>query len=439
MNVNSTLIPPQFAQVVVIGAGPAGLMAAQVLAQAGHCVRVFERMPTVGRKLLRAGVGGLNITHSESSDLFVTRYGERQALCERWLKAWGQADLLRWVQSLGVETFVGSSGRVFPKEMKAAPLLRAWLRRLQSPILGQPVHIATRHRWEGGLVPVPRASGATAWAVDLLGPDGPVRQEADAVVLALGGGSWPQLGSDGAWVPWLSHLGLNSVPLAPANCGFDVAHGQGWIAYFAQHFAGTPLKTVVLHCKLPDGRQWSQRGELVITRTGIEGSLVYAASAHLREAIASQGAMTIELDLKPDWSQERLTAVLAAPRRGRSLSTLAKTKLGFTAVQCALLYEVLSPQTLASPHDLACAIKQLPITLTQARPLAEAISTAGGVDMNALTHDLMVRHLPGVFVAGEMLDWEAPTGGYLLTASWASGHVAGQGARAWLHQHYSGG
>jgi uncharacterized flavoprotein (TIGR03862 family) len=421
---------------MVIGAGPAGLMAAQVLGQAHCTVEVIDRMPTVGRKLLRAGVGGLNLTHAEPFEQFVTRYGTRSAQCRAWLSQWGQAELMDWTKSLGIDTFVGSSQRVFPVGMKAAPLLRAWLRRLQSPAIGSPVKVLTRHRWEGGLRRVSLESGGAAWEVSLHGPDGPIKRLADVVVLAMGGGSWPQLGSDGTWWPWMNQLAVDAAPLAPANCGFDVKtqSPQGWSDHFAKRFAGAPLKTIALGFETPDGYQYCQRGELVVTRTGLEGSLVYAASSLLREIILQNDSASIHLDLKPDWTLQRVSLALEKERNGKSLSWVLKSRLGLTALQTALLYEVLPPSILTSPTQLAQGVKHFPLVLARPRPIAEAISTAGGVKLEGLDTGLMVKHLPGVFVAGEMLDWEAPTGGYLLTASLSSGWIAGQAAARWLQQ-----
>lgn len=454
-------------RVVVVGAGPAGLMAAQVLMEAGHDVQVFDRMPSVGRKLLRAGIGGLNLTHAEPFERFVTRYGVRQAICTTWLLQWGPQALRQWAAHLGVDTFVGSSQRVFPVGMKAAPLLRAWLQQLKNPPNGCAVQFHLRHCWSGELtvVKVPdagsdgAAQSASTWNVGFVTPDGPVQFLADVVVFALGGGSWPQLGSDGAWVPWLTRLGMQISPLRASNCGFNVRTGaspadepvaasqqgqqpvapeggtaQGWSAYFADRFAGTPMKTVVLQLNRPDGKSFRQRGEFVFTRTGVEGSLIYAASSMLREAIAEQGFVKIELDLKPDWSEVKVAQALGQTKHGRSLSSTLKGKLGFSGVHTALLHEVLPPHILASPLELAKAIKSFPLLLGSPRPISEAISTAGGLRLEALSDDLMALQMPGLFFAGEMLDWDAPTGGYLLTASLASGRVAGLGAVQWLNQ-----
>ena len=396
--------------VAVVGAGPAGLMAAETLAAAGHRVEVFDAMPSVGRKFLLAGKGGLNLTHSEGFEAFVGRYGARAAALEPLLRAFG-ADALRvWARGLGVETFVGSSGRVFPVDMKAAPLLRAWLHRLR----GQGVRLHMRQRWLGW-----DADGALRFA----SPDGESRRSPRATVLALGGASWPRLGSDGAWWPWLHERGVELAPLRPSNCGFDV----GWSEHFRSRFAGEPLKSVAIAF---DG--WRQPGEFVVTTHGVEGSLVYAASAALRDAIARDGQAVFMLDLLPARSAEWVARELAHPRGPRSLSTHLKTRLHLAGVKAALLWEMVPKEVQADPARFAAMIKALPIRVTAPRPVAEAISSAGGVRFEALDANLMLRALPGVFCAGEMLDWEAPTGGYLLTACFATGRAAGQGAARWL-------
>lgn len=430
--------PAPGSRVLVIGAGPAGLMAAEVLQAAGAQVQVLDAMPSAGRKLLRAGIGGLNLTHAEPYERFITRYFERQPQCTQWLDAWGPQALRDWAEGLGIATFVGSSQRVFPVDMKAAPLLRAWLKRLQSSAQGVPVQFHMRHRWTGGL----QQAAPGVWRVAVQTPQGACEIEANAVVLALGGGSWAKLGSDGAWVPTLAAAGVEIAPLQPANCGFDVktpsgtGTGMGWSGYFRSRFAGTPLKALVLSHTSGAAPPFSRKGELVITQTGLEGSLVYAASKALRQTIGQEGCATLHLDLKPDWDVARLTAVLAQPRGKRSLSHVLQGKVGLAPVHTALLHEVLPKEAFsqapAHPSALAQAIKHLPITLVAPRPIDEAISTAGGVKLEALGLDLMIKSLPGVFVAGEMLDWEAPTGGYLLTACMASGRMAGRGVQAYL-------
>ncbi|MFO1216555.1 MAG: TIGR03862 family flavoprotein [Burkholderiaceae bacterium] len=397
----------------VVGGGPAGLMAAEVLAAGGAAVHVFDAMPSVGRKFLLAGKGGLNLTHDEAASRFVSRYGHRQREVGALLDGFAAAQLRDWAAGLGIDTFVGSSGRVFPREMKAAPLLRAWLHRLR----GQGVQFHMRHR----------CTGLDGAVLRFEAPLGPVDVHADVWVLALGGGSWPRLGSDGAWWPWLQQAGVALAPLRPANCGFEVE--PGWSEHFASRHAGAPLKTVALHVP---GTDWHQPGECVVTGYGIEGSLVYAASALLRERLDADGQATLHLDLLPAHALDRVQAELQRPRGTRSLSTHLKSRLGLSGVKAGLLHELLDQPTLADPVRLASAIKALPLRLRAPRPLAEAISSAGGVCFEALDERLMLRALPGLFCAGEMLDWEAPTGGYLLTAAMASGRVAGDGALAWL-------
>lgn len=402
----------------VIGAGPAGLMAAETLAEAGVQVDVFDGMPSAGRKFLLAGKGGLNLTHAEPETLFHTRYREAVPALQPALAAFGPQALRGWAQGLGIDTFVGTSGRVFPQEMKAAPLLRAWLQRLRR----QGVRFHMRHRWQGF-----GPDGELLMAT----PQGATQFQAQATVLALGGASWARLGSDGAWVPWLRGQGVNVAELQPSNCGFDV----GWTEHFRSRFAGAPMKSVALEWDeaTADGPvRRRQRGEFVVTESGIEGSLVYAASAALRDALASQGRVTCWVDLLPARSAEFVQEEVSRGRGTRSLSTHLKSRLGLEGVKMGLLHERLSRQEMLDPVTLARAIKQLPLTLTAPRPLDEAISSAGGVRFDALDEHLMLRDLPGVFCAGEMLDWEAPTGGYLLTACFATGRQAGAGAARWL-------
>ncbi|MFP5409597.1 MAG: TIGR03862 family flavoprotein [Gammaproteobacteria bacterium] len=403
--------------VAVIGAGPAGLMAAEVLAQGGVEVDVYDAMPSVGRKFLLAGVGGMNITHSEPFESFIERYGGRIAAIRPLLEALPPAALREWIHALGIDTFVGSSGRVFPSDMKAAPLLRAWLHRLREA----GVRFQVRHRWLGW-----DESGALRFAT----PAGEQSVHADAVLLALGGTSWPKLGSDAAWVPLLAAHGVDIAPLVPANCGFDVA--GGWSGHLKSRFAGQPLKAVALRFLDAAGRIHERKGELMLSDSGIEGSLVYALSAPLRDTIAARGSVKVELDLVPDKTPERVMAEIAHPRGARSLASHLQSRAGLKGAKVALLHEVLSKEALSDPVQLAHAIKSLPLTLASARPIEEAISSAGGVRFEALDANLMLRDLPGVFVAGEMLDWEAPTGGYLLTACFASGRAAGQGALNYL-------
>ena len=398
--------------IAVIGAGPAGLMAAEVLSQAGQPVHVFDAMPSAGRKFLLAGKGGLNLTHSEPFDLFASRYGARRTQIEPLLQAFDADALRAWAQALGVATFVGTSGRVFPADMKAAPLLRAWLHRLRAA--GVQLHM--RHRFLGW-----NAEGALRLGT----PQGEQEVHADAVVLALGGASWPRLGSDGAWVPLLAQRGLAVAPLAPANCGFDVR--SGWSEYFASRFAGQPFKSVAIRFQ-----QFARQGEFVATATGVEGSLVYAASALLRDEIRDQGSATFELDLLPAKTAAQVQAEAAHPRGSRSLASHLKGRLGLEGIKLALLHELLPRQDLQDPARLAAAIKALPITLAAPRPIDEAISTAGGVPFEALDDKLMLRDAPGVFCAGEMIDWEAPTGGYLLAACMATGRAAARGVLDFL-------
>ena len=396
--------------VAIIGGGPAGLMAAEQLAARGVAVDLYDAMPSVGRKFLLAGKGGLNLTHSEALPNFTARYAERAGVLAPWLHDFGPDALRAWAADVGVATFGGSSGRVFPVDMKAAPLLRAWLHRLRH----QGVHFHMRHRWLGW-----SADGALRFA----SPAGETAVRADATVLALGGASWSRLGSDGAWWPWLQAHGVDLAPLQPSNCGFDVV----WSDHFKQRFAGEPLKSVAISFE-----GWRQPGEFVATATGVEGSLIYAASARLRDRIAVSGSATFELDLLPGRSLDWVQQELAHPRGPRSLATHLKSRLNLSGVKTGLLWEIVPKDAQADPVRFAIFIKALPITATATRPIDEAISTAGGVRFEALDERLMVRALPGVFCAGEMLDWEAPTGGYLLTACFTSGRVAGQGAADWL-------
>ena len=390
-------------------------MAAETACAAGATVDLYERMGSVGRKFLIAGKGGLNLTHSDPPGLFATRYGARQPEIHRWLAAFDADALREWARGLGVETFVGSSGRVFPRDLKAAPLLRGWVRRLRASGVRFHVH----HEWRGW-----DEEGALRFG-DAVGE---ARVHAQAVVLALGGGSWPVLGSDGGWAPLLERRGIGVAPLMPSNCGFDVA----WSAHFSARHAGQPVKPVAASFTDAAGHTERQQGEFVLTDTGVEGSLVYAFSARLRDAIAAQGQASWTLDLLPQHDAGQVLAEVARPRGPRSLSTHLKSRLGIQGVKMALLHEVLTPGQLHDPKQLAQALKALPIPLVRPRPVAEAISTAGGVPFEALDANAMLRALPGVFCAGEMLDWEAPTGGYLLTACLATGRWAGQGVLHWL-------
>lgn len=403
---------------IVIGGGPAGLMAAEVIASAGSAVQVavYDAMPSAGRKFLLAGKGGLNLTHSEDFEPFVSRYGTAAASLQPMLTAFGAQQLRDWAQCLGVETFVGSSGRVFPKDLKAAPLLRAWLHRLRA----SGVQFFMRHRWLGW---------ADAGGLRFGTANGEISIEADAVVLALGGGSWARLGSDGAWVHLLTAHGVDVAPLEPSNCGFDVA---GWTPHFSANFAGQPFKSVAIHFTDLQGRTFSRKGEFVATATGLEGSLIYAASSLLRDEIAKNGSATFMLDLLPDKTAEHVLAEVRHPRGSRSLSSHLKSRLKIEGIKAALLHELLDKQAFNDPARLASAIKSLPVTLVAVRPIDEAISSAGGVRFKGLDAQLQLKAdispCSPIFFAGEMLDWEAPTGGYLLTACLASGQSAGQGA-----------
>jgi hypothetical protein len=402
-------------KVVIIGGGPAGLMAAEVLIEQGIKVDLYDAMPSVGRKFLLAGKGGMNLTHTEASAAFLSRYGTRAAQIAPMLESFDPEVLRIWVHALGIPTFVGSSGRVFPTDMKAAPLLRAWLKRLRDT--GVTFHM--RHRWLG-------------WdekrALHFATPEGGLTVQADAVVLALGGGSWARLGSDGTWLPLLAQQGIDTAPLKPANCGFDIT----WSKHFKERFAGQPLKSVIAHCIAIDGSEINRQGECVITVSGIEGGLIYALSAPLREQIAKNGSASLSLDLAPGKTYERVLSEVAAGRGSRSMSSHLQSKVGIAGVKAGLLRECATKEDYADPKKLAQAIKVLPLKLLATRPIDEAISSAGGVLFEALDERLMAKNMPGVFCAGEMLDWEAPTGGYLLTACFASGRSAGLGAAAWL-------
>ena len=391
-------------QVHVIGAGPAGLMAAERLAQSGLSVVVHEHMPSVGRKFLMAGRGGLNLTHSEPLARFLDRYGAAASRAAGWLEAFSPSDLVAWAEGLGQPTFVGSSGRVFPKAMKASPLLRAWLARLNA--LG--VEVRLRSRW----------TGWDGEALRFETPDGERLETPGAVVLALGGASWPRLGSDAAWTQWLE---APLRPFRPANVGFDVA----WSDVFREGFAGRPLKGIAL-----THQDRTVRGEAMIAAYGIEGGAIYALSAGLRDAVERDGQATLVIDLKPDLAADDLALRLARPRGKASLSNHLRKTVGLDAVGAALLREAGPLPT--APDELAARIKATTVTLSGVQGLERAISAAGGVRFDAMDKHLMLTARPGVFVAGEMLDWEAPTGGYLLQASFASGVVAAQGVKAWL-------
>jgi uncharacterized flavoprotein (TIGR03862 family) len=400
--------------VAVVGAGPAGLMAADVLAEGGAHVTIYDQMPSAGRKFLLAGRGGLNLTHSEELAIFLTRYGVAEPRLSQAIAAFPPAQLRDWCARLGQETFVGSSGRVFPKAFKTSPLLRAWLRRL-----GQKgVAFAPRHRWLGF-----DGAGAARFAT----PNGDMSVNADAFVLALGGASWSHLGSDGRWAELFAKEGLDVASLRPANCGFSVA----WSEPFKARFEGEPLKGIALSF---DDRRL--RGEAVITRAGIEGGGIYALSAPLREAILARGDAILEISLRADVSVSELAERLAAPRGKQSLSTYLRKVLKLSPVAIGLLQEASRTQSrnvaTMSATELAKFIVAVPVRLTGTAPIARAISTAGGVSFDEIDDNFMLRQKPGVFIAGEMLDWEAPTGGYLLQGCFSTGAAAGRGALAWI-------
>lgn len=410
----------------IIGGGPAGLMAAEVLSQRGVKVDVYDSMPSLGRKFLLAGKSGLNLTHSEPFEKFISRYGNRKAEVETWLKDFTPDDLREWAGKLGVETFVGTSGRVFPLEMKASPLMRKWLKRLAE----SGVNFHLRHRWNGMIRPVSLVNGGELLnptygtiEVEFETPDGIKTISTVAVVLALGGGSWRRLGSDGAWVNWLSQAGVKVEALKPSNCGFDAA----WSPIFKEKFDGHPIKSVVLSFG-----EFRQQGEFIVTKEGVEGSLIYAASAILRDEILANGKAVMRLDLAPDKTEAQLIEKLNKPRGSRSMASHLEKTVGVKGVKAGLLREFVPKVEFENMERLAFYIKQLPVPLTAMRPLDEAISSAGGVTFESLDEGLMLKVLPGVFCAGEMLDWEAPTGGYLLTACFASGRTAGAGVIKWL-------
>ena len=400
--------------IAVVGGGPAGLMAAEVLVGGGARVTVYEGMSSVGRKFLLAGRGGLNLTHSEDLERLLGRYGAAEPRLRPAIEAFPPAALRAWCEALGQPTFVGSSGRVFPKSMKTSPLLRAWLRRLDAA----GVAFKLRHRWTGW-----DDAGALAFAT----PDGPVTVQADASVLALGGASWPQLGSSGAWVDVLGAAGVRITPLQPANCGFLAP----WSEIFRSRFAGAPLKRLGLSFGTH-----KVRGEALITEAGLEGGGIYALSAPLREAIAASGEAVLHIDLLPDVAIAELERRLATPRGKQSLSTFLRKAASLSPAAIGLLHEATIDAServsTMTPAALAALIKAVPVRLTGTMPIARAISTAGGIALDEVDDHFMLRRLPGVFVAGEMLDWDAPTGGYLLQASFATGAAAGRGVLQWL-------
>jgi uncharacterized flavoprotein (TIGR03862 family) len=398
-------------RIAIFGAGPAGLIAAERLAGEGFAVNVYERMPSVARKFLLAGRGGLNLTHTEALEPFLGRYGAARDWLEPALRAYAPSDLIAWCEGLGQAVFTGSSGRVFPRAMKASPLLRAWLARLDE--LG--VKLQVRHTFRGF---------DDAGRARIAGPDGLERPvEADAVILALGGASWPRLGSRGEWTGWLAARGVAITPFSPANAGFDV----GWSALFRERFAGAPLKPA---CFSHDGR--TIRGEAMITAYGVEGGAIYALGAGLRTAIERNGKAVLTLDLAPDIAGDALARRLSAAKPGQSLSSTLRKRARLAPLSSALLRE--AGETPRDPQALAARIKALPVTLTAMQGLDRAISSAGGISQASVDARFMLKALPGVFVAGEMLDWEAPTGGYLLQASFASGVAAARGVADWLRR-----
>jgi hypothetical protein len=411
--------------VAIIGGGPAGLMAAEVLSKHDIQVDVYDSMPSLGRKFLMAGKSGLNITHSENFEQFVSRYGNRKEEIKKWLLNFTPDDLRNWVHELGFETFIGTSGRVFPKGMKASPLLRAWIKRLSE----SGVNFHVRHKLvefikrPAGLTNDDKSSNPTCGTVIFETQEGIKEVKSDAIILALGGGSWKRLGSTGEWVELLNQLGIKVETLKPANCGFDV----NWTSHFKEKYHGHPIKSVTLSFE-----SFHQQGEFIITKEGVEGSLIYSASSLLRDEIEKNHKAVMYLDLAPDISKEKLIEKLSKPRGSRSLSSYVEKTIGIKGVKMGLLYEVLSKDDFTNVEKLASSIKQLPIPLIATAPIDEAISTAGGVSFDSVNEDLMLKNVSGVFCAGEMLDWEAPTGGYLLSACFASGVVAGNGVVKFL-------
>ena len=397
-------------KIIVIGTGPAGLMAAETLLKGGARVDIYDAMPSAGRKFLLAGKSGLNLTHNEPYEKFISRYGENRKILKSYLDDFTPNDLRLWTKELGIETFVGSSGKVFPVGMGAAPMLKMWIARLTN--LGAIFHF--RHRWLGW-------GAENALRFDTA--DGEILTVADGVILALGGGSRRKTGSNAAWIPILEKRGVEIAPLKASNCGFDIY----WTKHIKTRFAGSPLKTIKLSF---GGKQ--RRGEFVLTENGVEGSLIYTFSAALRDEIEMQGNAMMHLDLLPDWSKEKVIKALSQPRGSRSISNHLKKKLGLSGVKASLLWEVLPKEDRADIRKLGAAIKSLPLKLLAPRPIEEAISSAGGVTFESLDQNLMLRALSGIFCAGEMLDWEAQTGGYLLTACFATGRAASKGMLKWL-------
>ncbi len=404
--------------IAIIGAGPAGLMAAEALAKAGYSAHVFDAMPSVARKFLLAGVGGMNITHAEDYSTFLTRYGSAQAALQPILDQLPPEQLRDWIHNLGIETFVGSSQRVFPKDMKAAPLLRAWQHRLRE----QGIAFHPHHRWTGWLDNDPQRG----WCFDV--PDGVIVRQFDAVILALGGASWSKLGSDGSWCKPLSAAGIKISPLQPSNCGFEIA----WSPFIKEHFTGTPIKNIQLSLTDLHGKTWKKTGEFVVSDYGIEGSLIYALSAPLRELINTNNSAVLWLDWLPHYTAEQITTKLAGSRKGMSLSNLLRKSLKLSPIAIGLLKENYPELSSKAYDSIAQALKRMPLQPFATRPIDEAISSAGGISWDSVDDNLMLKQLPGIFAAGEMLDWEAPTGGYLLTGCFATGKRAGIGVAKWL-------
>ncbi|NKK68537.1 TIGR03862 family flavoprotein [Rhizobium leguminosarum] len=398
-------------RIAIIGGGPAGLAAAELLSRSGHTVTVYDAMPTFARKFLLAGKSGLNITHSEDYARFTTRFGAASARLRPALDAFTPDDIRDWAAGLGTETFVGSSGRVFPKVMKASPLLRAWLKRLEA----QGTAVRTRHRWTG--------FAEDGYVFET--PEGRSIVHCDAALLALGGASWPRLGSDASWLPWLSERGVEIDAFRPANCGFVV----GWSGSFSERFAGEPVKSVTA-----TSEAGTFSGEFVITESGIEGSLIYAHTASLRDRLLNHGSAALTFDLAPGRTIDRLSRDLARQDAKSSFSNRLRKGAGLDGVKAALLRELAPERDRTDAERLAGMIKALPVPVIKTRPIGEAISSAGGIRWSSINDSYMLKALPGTFVAGEMLDWEAPTGGYLLTACLATGRAAARGIEAWLQR-----
>ncbi|PKN84551.1 MAG: aminoacetone oxidase family FAD-binding enzyme [Chloroflexi bacterium HGW-Chloroflexi-8] len=402
-------------KIAIIGAGPAGLMAADFLSQKGYPITLFDSMPTAGKKFLIASKGGLNLTHSMPFHQFLSKYREREENLTPFLTRFGPEELRNWISELGFSTFEGSSGRVFPEIMNSGEILHSLIQRLQS----RSVQILFRHKWTGW-----DENHNQCFETD----SGLLTIKFDAVIFAFGGASWPQLGSDAAWIPFFQRNGIKISPIKPSNCGFET----NWSDHFKDQFAGVPIKPVILTFNSHQGEVFRQQGEFIATRYGIEGSLIYSISALIREEIEKEGSASIYLDLAPNWNEAQLFEKLSQNRGDRSISTHLKKTIGFSGIRTNLLYELLEKSVIHNPQLLAKSIKSLPIRLTSARPVAEAISTAGGVDFSELDSNLMLKKFPGFFCAGEMLDWEAPTGGFLLTACFSTGYGAGIGVDRWL-------